>query len=324
MDNYQVFDHFNITSLIEQYEGLTIEELYPHHQIVKNSMGQFMEIIWENVDIPQNLSFMSSKKSIIYNLKTIYNIGDYIESRLKGRGVRSLYDLRHMIKYGKPANELLKLVKERDYKALLNNQCIYDIDTSFCFNLRDFLFLDIETLDLYDGPMIIIGLGYFTNSSFEIHILYARDVSEEIAICEHLMNCVFPNFKSFVTYNGKTFDIPYMARRFIYYYNNNPMINENDKLYDSVNTIYHHIDLYHNCRRKFKGLYEKYNLTSMEEKLLDLKRENEMPSSLIGLSYRKYLQDPDRYVGLMKECIDHNYFDVYSMPLILHKLLAKN
>jgi len=324
MDNYQVFDHFNITSLIEQYEGLTIEELYPHHQIVKNSMGQFMEIIWENVDIPQNLSFKSSKKSIIYNLKTIYNIGDYIESRLKGRGVRSLYDLRHMIKYGKPANELLKLVKERDYKALLNNQCIYDIDTSFCFNLRDFLFLDIETLDLYDGPMIIIGLGYFTNSSFEIHILYARDVSEEIAICEHLMNCVFPNFKSFVTYNGKTFDIPYMARRFIYYYNNNPMINENDKLYDSVNTIYHHIDLYHNCRRKFKGLYEKYNLTSMEEKLLDLKRENEMPSSLIGLSYRKYLQDPDRYVGLMKECIDHNYFDVYSMPLILHKLLAKN
>ena len=323
MDNYQVFDHFNITSLIEQYEGLTIEELYPHHQIVKNSMGQFMEIIWENVDIPQNLSFMSSKKSIIYNLKTIYNIGDYIESRLKGRGVRSLYDLRHMIKYGKPANELLKLVKERDYKALLNNQCIYDIDTSFCFNLRDFLFLDIETLDLYDGPMIIIGLGYFTNSSFEIHILYARDVSEEIAICEHLKNCVFPNFKSFVTYNGKTFDIPYMARRFIYYYNNNPMIKKQDKLYDSVNNIYHHIDLYHNCRRMFKGLYEKYSLTNMEEKLLDLKRENELPSSLIGLSYRKYLQDPHRYVGLMKECIDHNYFDVYSMPLILNKLLAK-
>ena len=323
MDHYQVFDRFNITPLIEQYKGLTINELYPNNHIVKNDMGQFMEIIWENVNVPQDLNLKSSKRSIIYNLKTIYYIGEYVERRLKERGVKSLYDLKHLIKYGKSANELLKLIKEKDYNALINNQCIHDIDASFCFNLRDFLFLDIETLDLYDGPMIIIGLGYFTNSSFEIHILYARDVSEEIAICEHLKNCVFPNFKSFVTYNGKTFDIPYMARRFIYYYNNNPMIKKQDKLYDSVNNIYHHIDLYHNCRRMFKGLYEKYSLTNMEEKLLDLKRENEMPSSLIGLSYRKYLQDPHRYVGLMKECIDHNYFDVYSMPLILNKLLAK-
>lgn len=323
MDQYQVFDQFNITPLIEQFKGLTIEELYPNHQIVKNSMGQFMEIIWENVDIPQDLNLKSSKKSIIYNLKTVYYIGENIEKRLKNRGVKSLYDLKHTIKYGKPANELLKFIKEKDYPALLNNHCIYDIDTTFCFNLKDFLFLDIETLDLYDSPMIMIGLGYFINSSFEIHILYARDVSEEIAICEHLKNCVFPNFKSFVTFNGRSFDIPYMANRFLYYYNSNPMIRDNDKPYDSINTIYHHIDLYHNCRRKFKGLYEKYSLTHMEEKLLDLKRENEMPSSLIGFSYRKYLQDPDRYVGLMKECIDHNFFDVYSMPLLLQKLLAK-
>ncbi|MBY9003302.1 MAG: ribonuclease H-like domain-containing protein [Candidatus Lokiarchaeota archaeon] len=323
MDHYQVFDQFNITPLIEQYEGLTIEELYPNHQIVNNSMGQFMEIIWENVDIPQDLNLKSSKKSLIYNLKTVYHIGDYIEKRLKSRGVKSLYDLKHMIKYGKPANELLKFIKEKDYNALLTNQCIYDIDTSFCFNLKDFLFLDIETLDLYDSPMIIVGLGYFTNSSFEIHILYARDVSEEIAICEHLKDTVFPKFKSFVTFNGRSFDIPYMANRFLYYNDHNPMIKEQDKPYDSVNTIYHHIDLYHNCRRKFKGLFEKYSLTNMEEKLLGFKRENEMPSSLIGLSYRKYLQDPHRYVGLMKECIDHNYFDVYSMPLILQKLFIK-
>jgi hypothetical protein len=323
MDQYQIFDQFNITPLIEQFKGLTIEQLYPNHQIVKNSMGQFMEIIWENVDIPQDLNLKSSKKSIIYNLKTVYYIGENIEKRLKNRGVKSLYDLKHTIKYGKPAYELLKFIKEKDYPALLNNHCIYDIDTTFCFNLKDFLFLDIETLDLYDSPMIMIGLGYFINSSFEIHILYARDVSEEIAICEHLKNCVLPNFKSFVTFNGRSFDIPYMANRFLYYYNSNPMIRDNDKPYDSINTIYHHIDLYHNCRRKFKGLYEKYSLTHMEEKLLDLKRENEMPSSLIGFSYRKYLQDPDRYVGLMKECIDHNFFDVYSMPLLLQKLLAK-
>ncbi|MFX1326194.1 MAG: ribonuclease H-like domain-containing protein, partial [Promethearchaeota archaeon] len=73
--------------------------------------------------------------------------------------------------------------------------------------------------------------------------------------------------------------------------------------------------------RRFKGIFDKYTLTNIEEQLLDLKRENELPSSMVPLCYKKYQTNPKRYTGLVKECIEHNYFDVYSMPLILQKLL---
>ena len=59
----------------------------------------------------------------------------------------------------------------------------------------------------------------------------------------------------------------------------------------------------------------------MEEELLAWKRNNELPSNLVGMCYKKYKKDPERYVGLIKEIIEHNYYDLYSMPLILQKLL---
>jgi uncharacterized protein YprB with RNaseH-like and TPR domain len=140
-------------------------------------------------------------------------------------------------------------------------------------------------------------------------------------MCEHLKESVLPNFKCFITYNGKSFDIPYLANRFMYYFDSNPMIGMNDTPYEIVNSKYHHIDLYHNCRRKFKGIFNNYTLTDMEECLLNMKRENEIPGSLIGYCYRKYLKNPEKYIGLVKECIEHNYFDVFSMPFIFKKLL---
>ncbi|KKK43713.1 MAG: hypothetical protein Lokiarch_24690, partial [Candidatus Lokiarchaeum sp. GC14_75] len=146
-------------------------------------------------------------------------------------------------------------------------------------------------------------------------------LEEEIAICEHLKSDVLPKFKSFVTYNGKRFDIPYIANRFLYYFDENPMIYEEDTPYQINNTKYHHIDLYHICRRKFKGMFDKYTLTNIENNLLDWVRENELPSWIVPECYKKYQRNPSKYVGLIKECIDHNFYDIYSMPLILHKLL---
>ena len=101
------------------------------------------------------------------------------------------------------------------------------------------------------------------------------------------------------------------------------MISDEDTPYKCFNTKLHHIDLYHNCRRRFKGEFNNYTLTNIERQLLNWERENELPSSLVGYCYKKYKKNPERYIGLIKECIEHNYFDVYSMPLILYKLIEK-
>jgi len=321
MDYYYNFETFDITHIADQYKDKKIEDLFHNHTIVRNSMGQFMEILWKEEAFQCDLKLSLSKNKILRNLKTVYYIGDTIERQLNKRGVRSLHDLKINLKYNISAHSVLDLIENKEYKSLCRNKNIYDLDVAFCFDLEELLFLDIETLGLYDSPIIMVGLGYFKNNNFEIHILFARDLEEEIAMCEHLKTEILPNYSCFITYNGKSFDIPYIANRFMYFFDENPMISDDEVPYERFNSKFHHIDLYHNCRRKYKGTFEKYTLTDMEEKLLNMNRENELPSGLVGLCYKKYLEAPLRYVGLVKEVIEHNYWDIYSMPLILQKLL---
>ncbi len=321
MDFFTPYYGYDVTQLVEQYQGSKLEELFQNQQVVKNKMGQFLEFIWEEEKIPFELNLTSTKDSILRNLKTVFYVGEFTEKKLIRRGISSLYDLRLNLKYQKSANRLIQSIKNKDYIALCENKYINDIDTAFCFKVEDFLFLDIETLGLYETPIIIVGIGFYVKNKFNIRLLFSRELEEEIAILEHLRKEILPNFKCFITYNGKTFDIPYIANRFLYFFDENPMISENEIPYENVNTKYHHIDLYHNCRRKFKEMFFNYTLTNMEKELLNLERKNHLPSNMVGTCYRKYLKDPERYIGLIKECIDHNYYDIYSLPLILRKIL---
>ena len=209
---------FDITHLIEQYRGKQLEELYQeNHQIIKNKMGEFIELIWQEDNFPCKLNLYQTKKKLLYNLKTVHYIGEFIENRLKGRGIKTLKDLKFLnLRYWESANHILTLIEKKDYENLVKNQYIDDLDVSFCFNIEDLLFLDIETLGLYDNAIIIVGIGFFRNKKYEIHLFFARSLEEEIAICEHLKNEILPNFKTFVSYNGKRFDIPYIANRFLY------------------------------------------------------------------------------------------------------------
>ncbi|MFX1586858.1 MAG: ribonuclease H-like domain-containing protein [Promethearchaeota archaeon] len=323
MDYFYNFESIDIYPFIKEYEGKRIEDLFQNHQIVTNNMGEFMEIIWKESTLPNDLSLEKSRKNLLHNLKTVYYIGDKIERKLMRRGVKSLYDLKINLRYMSSANTILKLIKTKDYNLLCENRYINDLDVAFCFNLEELLFIDIETMGSYNSPIIIIGLGYYRKENFEIHILFARNFTEEISICEHLKNVILPHFKCFVSYNGKSFDIPYISNRFLYYFDENPMITEEDIPYENYNTKFHHIDLYHNCRRKFKEEFEGFTLTNMEEKMLNIKREIDIPGILVGLCYRKYLEDPLRNTGLIKKIIEHNYYDIYSMPLILQKLLEE-
>ncbi|MHA1671622.1 MAG: ribonuclease H-like domain-containing protein, partial [Promethearchaeota archaeon] len=122
-------------------------------------------------------------------------------------------------------------------------------------------------------------------------------------------------------YNGKSFDIPYLMKRFLYFFEENPFNEDTDSLGDKVNSRFHHVDLYHNCRRIYKDQFAKYTLSQVEAELLGFMRPNELPGSLIAECYRLYQSDPRKYVGLIKKIIEHNYWDVYSMPLILQTLL---
>lgn len=322
MDYYYNIHSFDISVFLDQYKGKKLEDIFDQNSVIHNNFGSFMEFDWL-IDNPNwHINLLASRKKLLRNLKAVYYIGEKIEMKLLKKGVKSILDLKLHTRYNKYALELIDLIKKKEYEQLLQNRYIYDLDVSFCFDLQDLLFIDIETLGIYDSPIIIIGLGYFQDNFYKIKILFARDLEEEIALCEHFRKEILPNFKCFVSFNGKSFDIPYIANRLLYFFDENPMISSNEVPYETANTKYHHIDLYHNCRRKYKGLFNSYTLTSLERKLLEMNRENELPSSLVGFCYQLYLEDPQKNVGLIREVINHNYWDIYSLPLILNRLLV--
>ena len=62
-----------LAKALEQYKDKKIEDLFPNHNIVRNNMGQFMEIVWEEA-FQCDLKLSHSKNKILQNLKTVYYI----------------------------------------------------------------------------------------------------------------------------------------------------------------------------------------------------------------------------------------------------------
>jgi hypothetical protein len=320
-------EHVSIEDLIsnfaiEQFEGKRINDLYPNHRIIENSSGRFLEIVWDESQTSISLDTQSTHDKLLSNLAIVENIGEKIERRLRSRGISSLKQLKWVKEYNSLATTILDLIEKKDYRALCKYKHVYDIDLSFCFEKSDFLFLDIETLGLYHEPIILIGLGWYNTNSFEIHMLFARDLNEEMALLEHMRKEIFPHFSCFITYNGKSFDIPFIVNRFLYFFEENPLISNEGDFVSQISSNFHHIDLLHNCRRKFKSNLRQFSLINVEKIILNIERKYDLPGYLIGEVYRLYQADKKKYVGLIKLLIEHNFFDIYSMPLIYEKLLV--
>ncbi len=321
MKNSEHFKIFDIERLAELYQNKSLEELISNCRILRNEMGNLLEIVEEPDEFPRNLDLRMSKIRLVENLKIVDTIGENTERELKKKGIKNVYDLKPSLRYSGASREIVDLIDKKDYQTLYQSKNIHDIDLLFCFPLEKLLFLDIETMSLRCEPMVLVGIGYYAGNVFHVRQFFARELDEEVSICEHLRTAIFPYFNCFVTYNGKSFDIPYLASRFLYFFNKNPMISESDVSFQGCNSRFHHVDLYHNCRRMYQDLCESFSLRNIELKLLNWRRSNDLPGEFIGECYQKYLKNPKKYAGLMKELVAHNFRDICSMPFILEKLL---
>jgi hypothetical protein len=118
MDYFYNFETFDITHLADQFRDKKIEDLFRNHTIVRNSMGQFMEIIWKEETFSCDLNLTLSRKKLLGNLKTVYYIGEIIERQLNKKGIKSLFDLKTNLKYNASAHHILDLIENRKYKLL--------------------------------------------------------------------------------------------------------------------------------------------------------------------------------------------------------------
>lgn len=186
---------------------------------------------------------------------------------------------------------------------LANNPVISEYASS------DALFLDTETTGLAGGTgtmAFLIGLGWFEEGHFQIRQILARDFGEEKAALAYLKE-IAAGKKFLVTFNGKAFDVNLLTARFIL--NRMPC--------DLANLP--HLDLLHPSRRILGHRLENSRLVTLEDQILGVTREGDIPGWEIPQRYFDWLKRRDP--RLLADIFEHNRLDVISMATLTAHLV---
>ena len=170
------------------------------------------------------------------------------------------------------------------------------------------LFIDTETSSLSSGTgsvVFMVGLAYFTREHLRVIQLFLDSPRDELEFLAYL-DAILANFSTFVSYNGKSFDIPMLKSRFIM---NRLPVQFSD---------YQHIDLLHIARRIWKMRLESRKLGDIEREILDYQRGSaEIPGWLVPQIYFDYLENAD--AEPLNGVFYHNEIDVVSLAaLFIH------
>lgn len=186
---------------------------------------------------------------------------------------------------------------------LANNPCI----SEYCSS--DALFLDTETTGLAGGTgtmAFLIGLGWFDEGHFHVRQILARDFGEEKAALFYLAQ-IASQKKFLVTFNGKAFDVNLLTTRFIL-----------NRLKSDLAGL-PHLDLLHPSRRILGHRLENSRLVTLEEQVLGVEREGDIPGWEIPQRYFDWLKRRDG--RLLTAIFEHNRLDVISMATLTAHLI---
>ncbi|KKB38370.1 ribonuclease H-like domain-containing protein [Bacillus thermotolerans] len=171
----------------------------------------------------------------------------------------------------------------------------------------ELFFFDTETTGLGGGTGNVIFL-----------LGYARIQGEEVVLRQHFLpgpgneTALYASFlervdyKTLVTYNGKSFDWPQVKTRHTLVRDHVPKLPE-----------FGHFDLYHASRRLWKRSMERVKLVNVEKEKLDIKRSEDVPGYLAPIIYFDFIErkHPE---GILK-VMQHNEWDILTlMTLYTH------
>jgi len=170
------------------------------------------------------------------------------------------------------------------------------------------VFFDLETTGLAGGAgtfAFLIGFAWWEDDAIVSRQFFLPDFGRESSLFNDLKEWL-QEFDYIVSYNGKSYDLPLLNNRFVL----NRVDNDLRKLT--------HIDLIHLCRRLFKDSVSSCSLQSMEQLLLGVVRDGDIPGFMIPQAYFDFV----RY-GIVHDVvrlIEHNYRDIVSLAMIMDSL----
>ncbi len=165
-------------------------------------------------------------------------------------------------------------------------------------------FLDTETTGLAGGSgtyAFLIGVGRITPEGFRCRQFFMREFGEEASLL-HSLTEHLNQFDVLITYNGKTYDQPLLETRYRMQRSKPPF----SRLV--------HLDLLHGARRLWKLRFDSCRLVELENQILGVEREGDLPGELIPYVYFEYLRTREAFKLL--PIFHHNAIDILTLACL--------
>ncbi len=165
-------------------------------------------------------------------------------------------------------------------------------------------FLDTETTGLAGGTgtcAFLVGVGRITPEGFRVRQFFMRDYAEEPSQLDALTRHLAP-FRVLVTYNGRAFDQPLLETRY--------RLNRTRPPFAKMEQL----DLLHRARRHWKLRFESCRLVDLENQVLGVERQGDIPGALIPFVYFEYLRT--KHAARLLPVFHHNSIDILTLACL--------
>jgi len=165
-------------------------------------------------------------------------------------------------------------------------------------------FLDTETTGLAGGTgtyAFLVGVGHIAAEGFRLKQFFMRDYGEEASLL-HALTAHLAKFDVLITYNGKTYDQPLLETRFRMARSRPPFARMQ------------HLDLLHGARRLWKLRFESCRLVELENQILGVEREGDLPGEMIPYVYFEYLRTREAF--RVAPIFHHNALDILTLACL--------
>jgi RNase H-like protein len=166
------------------------------------------------------------------------------------------------------------------------------------------LFLDIETAGLAGQPLFLVGTLALEGETLRLRQLLARDYPEEPALLAQFFARA-SLYESLVTFNGQTFDLPYLLDRALFHR-------------CPAGFPQAHTDLLGLSRRRWRGLVPDCRLTTLERCICGRGRVADLAGADVPEVYHAFVRSGSW--DLLGPVLFHNALDLLAMTELASRL----
>jgi len=166
------------------------------------------------------------------------------------------------------------------------------------------VFIDLETTGLSMTPVFLIGTMECSVDGFTFHQYFARDYAEEASILSAFKERM-PAKRLAITFNGKSFDLPYLMSRGI-------------ATGVTMPEPEFHLDLLHEARRLYGRDLPNCKLQTLEQHICGRERDDDIPGSEIPAAYHEFVRTGN--ANKIRSILAHNLQDILTMADLMCRM----